>query len=34
VPKEPIVDEKLAFEHGLSEEEYEKICEILGHTPT
>jgi phosphoribosylformylglycinamidine synthase len=34
VPKEPIVDEKLAFEHGLSEEEYEKICAILGHTPT
>jgi len=34
VPKEPIVDEKLALEHGLNEEEYEKICAILGRTPT
>jgi phosphoribosylformylglycinamidine synthase len=34
VPKEPTVDEKLAFEHGLSEDEYVKICAILGRTPT
>jgi phosphoribosylformylglycinamidine synthase len=34
VPKEPVVDLKLAIEHGLSEEEYDKICTILGRTPT
>jgi phosphoribosylformylglycinamidine synthase len=34
VPKEPLVDEKLAIEHGLSKEEYKKICSILGRTPT
>jgi phosphoribosylformylglycinamidine synthase len=34
VPKEPIVDLHLAIEHGLSDEEYEKICAILGRTPT
>jgi len=34
VPKEPTVDLQLAREHGLSEEEYEKICETLGRTPT
>jgi phosphoribosylformylglycinamidine synthase len=34
VPKEPIVDLQLAIEHGLSEEEYEKICRVLERTPT
>ena len=32
--KEPAVDLKLAIEHGLSEEEYDKICDTLGRTPT
>jgi len=31
--KEPKVDLQLALEHGLTEEEYGKICEILGRTP-
>jgi phosphoribosylformylglycinamidine synthase subunit PurL len=31
---EPTVDLTLAFEHGLTKEEYEKILEILGRTPT
>ena len=30
---EPEVTLDLAIEHGLSEEEYEKICKILGRTP-
>ncbi len=32
--KEPEVDLKLAIEHGLNEQEYEKICRVLGRTPT
>ncbi len=31
--KEPKVDLQLALEHGLTEEEYGKICEVLGRTP-
>ena len=31
---EPTVDLKLVKEHGLSEEEYHTIVEILGRTPT
>ena len=31
---EPAVNLKLAIEHGLNEEEYNKILEILGRTPT
>jgi phosphoribosylformylglycinamidine synthase subunit PurL len=31
---EPVVNLELAIEHGLSEEEYEKILKILGRTPT
>ena len=31
---EPKVDLQLAIEHGLSEEEYEKICNTLERTPT
>lgn len=31
---EPEVNLKLAQEHGLNEEEYAKICEVLGRTPT
>jgi phosphoribosylformylglycinamidine synthase len=34
VLNEPTVDLQLAFEHGLSEEEYEKICDTLGRKPT
>jgi phosphoribosylformylglycinamidine synthase len=34
VPNEPTVDLQLAIEHGLSEEEYERICKTLGRTPT
>ena len=30
---EPEVTLELAIEHGLNEEEYEKICKILGRTP-
>ncbi|MFA6979917.1 MAG: phosphoribosylformylglycinamidine synthase subunit PurL [Ignavibacteriaceae bacterium] len=30
---EPEITLKLAIEHGLNEEEYEKICKILGRTP-
>lgn len=30
---EPDVTLELAIEHGLNEEEYEKICKILGRTP-
>ena len=33
-PKEPAVDEKVARELGLSAEEYGRIHEILGRTPT
>ena len=32
--KEPVVDLNLAVEHGLNEEEYAKICQTLGRTPT
>ena len=32
--KEPVVTERLAREHGLSAEEFEKIKSILGRTPT
>jgi len=31
---EPYVDIKLAREHGLNDEEYQRILEILGRTPT
>ncbi len=31
--KEPKVDLQLALEHGLTEEEYGWVCEILGRTP-
>ena len=30
---EPDITLELAIEHGLNEEEYEKICKILGRTP-
>ena len=30
----PVVDEKLALEHGLSVAEWERVLEILGRTPT
>jgi len=32
--KEPAVNLELAIEHGLSEEEYEKILKIMGRIPT
>jgi len=32
--KEPEVNIKLALEHGLTEEEFDRILEILGRTPT
>lgn len=32
--KEPEVDLKLALAHGLTEEEYQRILELLGRTPT
>ena len=31
---EPKVDLQLALDHGLSEEEYNRILDILGRTPT
>ncbi|MBI3350945.1 MAG: hypothetical protein HY036_00040, partial [Nitrospirae bacterium] len=31
---EPVVDEKLALEHGLTVEEYQKILSLLGRVPT
>ncbi len=31
---EPVVDEQLASEHGLSSEEYARVLDILGRTPT
>ncbi|HWP82056.1 MAG TPA: phosphoribosylformylglycinamidine synthase subunit PurL [Bacteroidota bacterium] len=31
---EPSVTLSLALEHGLTEEEYSRICEVLGRTPT
>lgn len=34
VTSEPIVDISLAKEHGLTEEEYDRILQILGRTPT
>ena len=33
-PKEPRVDLALAREHGLTDDEYGQICEILGRTPS
>jgi hypothetical protein len=30
---EPMIDLNLAKEHGLSEEEYKSIIDILGRTP-
>ena len=32
--KEPRVNLALALQHGLTEEEYTRILEILGRTPT
>ena len=32
--KEPEVNFNLALEHGLTEEEYNGICERLGRIPT
>ena len=32
--KEPIVNLELAKEHGLTEEEYDKVIEKLGRVPT
>ena len=32
--KEPEVTLDLVLEHGLNEEEYERILKILGRTPT
>ena len=32
--QEPIVDESLAEAHGLTSEEYEQICSLLGRVPT
>ncbi len=32
--QEPQVDEDMVLEHGLSREEYARIRDILGHTPT
>jgi len=32
--QEPEITLELALQHGLLKEEYEKICEILGRTPT
>jgi phosphoribosylformylglycinamidine synthase len=34
VSGQPTVDEKLASEHGLSSEEYQRLCDGLGRTPT
>jgi phosphoribosylformylglycinamidine synthase len=34
MPKEPEVTLELALEHGLTEEEYNRILKILGRTPT
>jgi phosphoribosylformylglycinamidine synthase len=34
IKEEPVVDLNLALQHGLTEEEYKKILEILGHVPT
>ncbi|MCK4448381.1 MAG: phosphoribosylformylglycinamidine synthase subunit PurL, partial [Candidatus Marinimicrobia bacterium] len=31
--EEPVVDLELAIQHGLNEEEWEKIIKILGRTP-
>ncbi len=31
---EPVVDKKLALEHGLSEQEWERILDLMGRTPT
>ena len=28
-----IVNEKIAIDHGLKKEEYQKICELLKRTP-
>ncbi|MDP2209386.1 MAG: phosphoribosylformylglycinamidine synthase subunit PurL [Bacteroidota bacterium] len=32
--KEPLVNLQLAIEHGLTEEEYNRILDVLGRTPT
>jgi len=34
LPPEPQVTLQLALEHGLSQEEYDRICRILGRVPT
>ena len=34
LPGEPAVDRKLAAAHGLSDDEYQRIVQILGRTPT
>lgn len=31
---EPVVNLQLALEHGLTEEEFQKICDLLGRVPT
>ena len=32
--QEPVVTKNLALQHGLTEEEYEKMLEILGRSPS
>jgi phosphoribosylformylglycinamidine (FGAM) synthase-like enzyme len=34
VQQEPIVTKESALQHGLTEEEFKKIIEILGRTPS
>ena len=34
LPGEPLVDARLAAEHGISDEEYGGLCDLLGRTPT
>jgi phosphoribosylformylglycinamidine synthase II len=34
LPPEPQVTLRLALDHGLSEEEYARVCDILGRVPT
>ncbi len=31
---EPLVDAQLAFDHGLTDQEYDGLCEVLGRSPT
>jgi len=33
-PQEEIADETIALEHGMTSEEYARVCEILGRQPT